>query len=124
MRFWECVLVLCKASWLSRYLLCSVWRGTECACLARFGAAAPWAVPAQVCAICKTLVVSAWAQVRKLDDTEFRNPFERAYIRVYDDSDSSRIRARDRLRSRSRCARNPNLNSIRGVGASHGVVCK
>lgn len=44
------------------------------------------------------------AQVRKLDDTEFRNPFERAYIRVYDDSDSSRIKARDRLRSRSRCA--------------------
>jgi len=45
-------------------------------------------------------------QVRKLDDTEFRNPFERAYIRVYDDSDSSRIKARDRSRerSRSRCA--------------------
>ena len=45
------------------------------------------------------------AQVRKLDDTEFRNPFERAYIRVLDDSDSSRIRARDRSRSRSRSAR-------------------
>lgn len=49
-------------------------------------------------------VLPGWAQVRKLDDTEFRNPFERAYIRVYDDSDSSRIKARDRLRSRSRCA--------------------
>jgi arginine/serine-rich splicing factor 1/9 len=28
--------------------------------------------------------------IRKLDDTEFRNPFERAYIRVYDDSDAKR----------------------------------
>ncbi len=28
--------------------------------------------------------------IRKLDDTEFRNPFERSYIRVHDDSDSKR----------------------------------
>lgn len=28
--------------------------------------------------------------IRKLDDTEFRNPFERAYIRVHDDSDTKR----------------------------------
>ena len=28
--------------------------------------------------------------IRKLDDTEFRNPFERAYIRVHDDSDAKR----------------------------------
>ena len=28
--------------------------------------------------------------IRKLDDTEFRNPFERAYIRVHDDSDNKR----------------------------------
>ena len=33
--------------------------------------------------------------IRKLDDTEFRNPFDRAYIRIRDDSD-------DRGRSRSR----------------------
>lgn len=41
--------------------------------------------------------------VRKLDDTEFRNPFERAYIRVYDDSDKKgRDYSRSRSRSRSR----------------------
>ena len=28
--------------------------------------------------------------IRKLDDTEFRNPFERAYVRVYDDSDAKK----------------------------------
>ena len=39
-------------------------------------------------------------QIRKLDDTEFRNPFERAYVRVYDDSDSKKG---GRGRSRSRC---------------------
>lgn len=27
------------------------------------------------------------AACRKLDDTEFRNPFDRAYVRLYDDSD-------------------------------------
>lgn len=44
--------------------------------------------------------------IRKLDDTEFRNPFERGYIRVIDDSDASKGggRARSRSRSRSRCA--------------------
>ncbi|KAK9841456.1 hypothetical protein WJX74_006119 [Apatococcus lobatus] len=38
--------------------------------------------------------------IRKLDDTEFRNPFDRAYIRIRDDSD-------DRGRSRSRSATPP-----------------
>lgn len=36
--------------------------------------------------------------IRKLDDTEFKNPFDRAYIRVIDESD-------DRGRSRSRSPR-------------------
>lgn len=39
--------------------------------------------------------------IRKLDDTEFRNPFERAYIRVVDDSDATKGGgARGRSRSR------------------------
>ena len=44
--------------------------------------------------------------IRKLDDTEFKNPFDRAYIRLVDDSDSRRSRSysRSRSRSRSRCA--------------------
>ena len=37
--------------------------------------------------------------IRKLDDTEFRNPFEKAYIRIRDESDH---KARPRSRSRSR----------------------
>ena len=37
--------------------------------------------------------------IRKLDDTEVRNPFERAYIRIRDESDH---KARQRSRSRSR----------------------
>ena len=36
--------------------------------------------------------------IRKLDDTEFKNPFDRAFIRVIDESD-------DRGRSRSRSPR-------------------
>jgi hypothetical protein len=39
--------------------------------------------------------------IRKLDDTEFKNPFERCYVRVIDDSDYKRDR---RSRSRSRFA--------------------
>ena len=39
--------------------------------------------------------------IRKLDDTEFRNPFERAYVRVYDDSDAKKGGG-GRGRSRSR----------------------
>ena len=39
--------------------------------------------------------------IRKLDDTEFRNPFERAYIRIRDESDH-KARQRSRSRSRSR----------------------
>lgn len=41
--------------------------------------------------------------IRKLDDTEFKNPFDRAYIRLVDDSDSRRSRSYSRSRSRSRC---------------------
>ena len=37
--------------------------------------------------------------VRKLDNTEFRNPFDRTYIRVLDDS---RGQSRSRSRTRSR----------------------
>ena len=36
--------------------------------------------------------------IRKLDDTEFRNPFDNAYIRIRDESDAGK-----RERSRSRC---------------------
>jgi arginine/serine-rich splicing factor 1/9 len=43
--------------------------------------------------------------IRKLDDTEFRNPFERAYIRVHDDSDAKKARGYSRSRSRSRGSR-------------------
>lgn len=46
--------------------------------------------------------------IRKLDDTEFRNPFERAYIRVVDDSDDKRNHGK-RSRSRSRSRRAPAL---------------
>lgn len=47
--------------------------------------------------------------LRKLDDTEFKNPFDRAYVRLIDDSRSdarnrsrSPLSPRDRSRSRSR----------------------
>lgn len=40
--------------------------------------------------------------VRNLDDTEFRNPFSRAYIRVKEDRDGDREDDRDRSRSRDR----------------------
>lgn len=38
--------------------------------------------------------------IRKLDDTEFKNPFERCYVRVIDDSDYKKDRGRSRSRSR------------------------
>ena len=47
--------------------------------------------------------------IRKLDDTEFRNPFDRSYIRIIEDDGgrggSRRGRSRSRSRSRyvSRC---------------------
>ena len=41
--------------------------------------------------------------IRKLDDTEFKNPFDRTYIRIYED-DAGGKRARSRSRSRSRHA--------------------
>ena len=44
--------------------------------------------------------------IRKLDDTEFRNPFDRSYIRIYEDDGSGGRgggRRRSRSRSRSRC---------------------
>ena len=34
--------------------------------------------------------------IRKLDDTEFKNPFDRAYIRVIDESDDRANRSRSR----------------------------
>lgn len=34
--------------------------------------------------------------IRKLDDTEFKNPFDRAYIRVIDESDDRGGRSRSR----------------------------
>lgn len=34
--------------------------------------------------------------IRKLDDTEFKNPFDRAYIRVIDESDDRGNRSRSR----------------------------
>ncbi len=34
--------------------------------------------------------------IRKLDDTEFKNPFDRAYIRVVDESDDRGNRSRSR----------------------------
>ncbi|KAK9810585.1 hypothetical protein WJX73_002419 [Symbiochloris irregularis] len=40
--------------------------------------------------------------IRKLDDTEFRNPFEKAYIRIRDESDHRQRGGRSRSRSRSR----------------------
>ena len=43
--------------------------------------------------------------LRKLDDTEFRNPFEKCYIRVKEDTRGGDERGRSRSRSRSRrCA--------------------
>ena len=45
--------------------------------------------------------------IRKLDDTEFRNPFERAYIRVVDDSDATKGGGGGRGRSRSRSRHAP-----------------
>ena len=47
--------------------------------------------------------------IRKLDDTEFRNPFDRSYIRIYEDDGSGGRgggggRRRSRSRSRSRCS--------------------
>ena len=39
--------------------------------------------------------------IRKLDNTEFKNPFDRAYIRILDDS---RDQSHSRSRSRSRYA--------------------
>mmetsp|Transcript_8645 Transcript_8645/g.25961 ORF Transcript_8645/g.25961 Transcript_8645/m.25961 type:complete len:305 (+) Transcript_8645:177-1091(+) len=43
------------------------------------------------------------AAIRDLDDTEFSNPFNKCYVRVYDDSkDASRSRSRSRSRRRSR----------------------
>ena len=39
--------------------------------------------------------------IRRLDDTEFRNPFDRGYIRIIED-DGSRGRKSRRSRSRSR----------------------
>ena len=40
--------------------------------------------------------------IRKLDDTEFKNPFERCFVRVIDDSDyKSRNGGTARSRSRS-----------------------
>ena len=43
--------------------------------------------------------------IRKLDDTEFKNRYDRAYIRVVDDSERSpsSSESRSRSRSRSRC---------------------
>ena len=41
--------------------------------------------------------------IRKLDDTEFKNPFDRAFVRVVDDSDDMRNRSRSRS-PRGRCA--------------------
>lgn len=38
--------------------------------------------------------------IRKLDDTEFRNPFERSYIRIKDESDHRARGGRSRSRSR------------------------
>lgn len=40
--------------------------------------------------------------LRKLDDTEFRNPFEKCYIRVKEDTRGGDERDRSRSRSRSR----------------------
>ena len=41
--------------------------------------------------------------IRKLDDSEFKNPFERNYIRVREDKpDRSRSRSRSRSKSYSR----------------------
>jgi len=40
--------------------------------------------------------------VRKLDDTEFKNPFDKSYIRVKYDRKDSRDRSRSRSRSRGR----------------------
>jgi len=40
--------------------------------------------------------------LRKLDDTEFRNPFEKCYIRVKEDTRGGEPRGRSRSRSRSR----------------------
>ena len=40
--------------------------------------------------------------IRKLDDTEFRNPFDRGYIRIQEDDGARGGRGRSRSRSRSR----------------------
>ena len=63
--------------------------------------------------------------LRKLDDTEFRNPFEKCYIRVKEDTrggegSRGRDRSRDRSRSRSRSRRRGPL----GAGLDGGVLAK
>jgi splicing factor, arginine/serine-rich 1 len=40
--------------------------------------------------------------IRKLDDTEFRNPFDRGYVRVREDKDNRSRSRSPRSRSRSR----------------------
>ena len=50
--------------------------------------------------------------IRKLDDTEFRNPFDSAYIRIRDESDAGK-----RDRSRSRCVQ-PSPQQV-GLGHLH-----
>ncbi|KAF5203201.1 serine/arginine-rich splicing factor SR34A-like, partial [Thalictrum thalictroides] len=60
--------------------------------------------------------------IRKLDDTEFKNPFTKSYIRVeaYEGSESrSRSRSRSRERSRSRSVgRNKSKSLERSVSRS------
>jgi len=57
--------------------------------------------------------------IRKLDDTEFRNPFERSYIRVHDDSDSKR--AGGRRYCFSSCAGISIMSTLSVRSASKGV---
>ena len=52
--------------------------------------------------------------IRKLDDTEFRNPFDNAYIRIRDESDAGK-----RDRSRSRCVRHSTAPQQLDLGHLH-----
>ncbi|RVW89057.1 Serine/arginine-rich splicing factor SR34A [Vitis vinifera] len=65
------------------------------------------------------LTCSSLSQIRKLDDTEFRNPWARAYIRVkrYDVSPRSRSRSHSPSRSRS-LKRNRSKSLERSVSRS------
>lgn len=52
--------------------------------------------------------------IDKLDDTEFKNSNDRAYVRLYEDKENDRDRSRSRSRSRSPRGRRSRSYSPRG----------